>query len=492
LIASSQRPGEAETERIRQKAVHWLVKAADVAAAAAASVEAARHLRSAIDLAERNRLPDLYQRLGELSESGERTVEAYQTALRLCREQGRSAVQQLQILAGLLAIYMRMQGSVANRLTEAQMHDLRKDARAVAGQVDDERTLALYRAADAFFPFWIIPGGRTPTPEEVKDAKASAEAALDTARRLGDVNLQSMALDALGSSEQLVHGWRRARDYARERLVFGERLNLPERMDAHSMVSWASALLGDLDEADRISAAGLSHVMRGQVPAWTLHLVSWRVYVLTLIGRWDDALAMAERARQLWIETGRHSAGYALRGFMAAIDVARARQDQRLLDLYTDAHDEITAAFPEGGQFRRWLGYGGPDLAPIEEAVLRFRTWPFTQIERLERGLSCLLDYDRLPDLAVAERIINFSRGEFPLLDAQALRLMGRTRRDSGSLHKAIDLFARSGAEPYVARVRCERALITGDRGEMDAGLAVLQRLGDLQQLSRFERLQVG
>src|SRR6202035_85880 len=55
---------------------------------------------------------------------------------------------------------------------------------------------------------------------------------------------------------------------------------------------WNSALLGDLDEADRVSSQGLAQIQPGQVPAWTLHLVVWRTYTLTLLGRW------ARRARE--------------------------------------------------------------------------------------------------------------------------------------------------------------------------------------------------
>jgi len=493
MIATAQRPGAEETKRIREQAVKWLSHAADVATAAAASIEAARHLRSAIELAESNSLPDLYQRLGELSESGERVVDAYQTALRLCREQGRPAVQQLQILAGLLGQYMRMQGSVADRPSEKEMVELRRDAATVASRVDDAKTLAAYFAADAFFPFWISPSGRNPTGEEVAAARASAEKALVIARRIDDFNLQSLALDALSSTHQLESGgWRRSQQFAQQRLAFAERLSLPERIDAYSMVAWSAALLGDLDEADRASATGLAQVQPGQVPAWTLHLVCWRAYALTLLGRWDEALSLAERARQLWIETGRHSAGYALRGFMSAIDIARARQDEVLLDTYAAVFDEISAAFLEGTTFRRWLGYGGRDLSAVARAVELFEPGPFRQVERVERGLSCLLDFDRPPSLEIAERILSYRPGEFPVIQAQALRVVGRLNRDPSKLTEALGLLERAGAVPYAARVRCERALITGDRDEMNGGLAVFQRLGDLQQLGRFERLAVG
>jgi class 3 adenylate cyclase len=493
MIAAAQRPYEAETQRIREKAVDWLSRAADVAAAGAANLEAGRHLRSAIELAQPSRLPDLYQRLGEIVESGELSVEAYRTALRLCREQGRAPTQQLKIVAGMLTIYMRFQGSVANRLPEAAMTELRRDAGALAQHVTDERVLGAYLAAEGFFPFWVQGAGRLATDAEIAAADASAERALDIARRLDDPNLQSMVLDALAGTGQTHDDWRKSREYSRQRLMFQDRLQLSEKIDAHSMVVWSSALLGDLDEAERVSAEGLAQVQPGQVTAVTLHLVAWRTYVLTLLGRWDDALAMAQRARQLLIESGQSSAGYALRGFMAAVDVARARQDERLAELYRATHDEISGAFPEATPFRRWLGYGSTDLESCQDAVEHFLTGPGLQVERLERGMSMLLDHDRLPSTAGLLSVLTYcSKYEYPLLEAQAERALGRAQRNVTRLDRAITLFDRSGARPYAARVRCERALITGEHAEMEAGLQVLERLGDAEQVGRFERLQVG
>jgi len=493
MIATAQRPAEEETQRIRGKAVDWLSRAADVAATAAASVEGGRHLRSAIELAEPARLPDLYQRLGEMAESGEAIIEAFQTALRLCREQGRGPTQQLRILAGLLSTYMRFQGSVANRLPEDAMAELRRDARAVAAHVTDERVMAAYLAAEGFFPFWIRAADRLATDAEIAEADASAEQALSIARRLDDPNLQSMALDALAGTGQIQDDWRRSREYSRQRLAIQDRLELFEKVDAHSMVVWSSALLGELDEAERVSAEGLARVQPGQVPAVTLHLVAWRSYVLTLLGRWDESLAMAQRARQLLIESRQSSAGYALRGFMAAVDVARARQDEHLVELYGGIHDEISAAFPEGTAFRLWLGYGSADLRSCQDAVEYFLREPRFQVERLERGLSRLLDQDRLPSTAGLLSVLELChKYEYPVLEAQAERALGRAERDLGRLDRSITLLDRVGARPYAARVRCERALITADAAEMKAGLAVLEGIGDTEQILRFERLQVG
>jgi len=493
LILTAQRPGDVETERIRHKAVDWLSQAAESAAAAAATLEGSRHLQSTIELAEADRLPDLYQRLGDMAALGGLAVDAYRTALRLCREQGRPPTQELQILAGLLTNYMRFQGSVADRPSEAEMVALRLDAAAVAERVQDERTLASYLAADGFFPFWLRGLDRVPTLAEIAAAQTSAQRALEIARRLDDPNLQSMALDALSGTAEITGDWRGGLAFARDRLRFQARLSMVEKLDTYGMVAWASTLLGELDQADRVAAEGLAQVQPGQVPAPTLHVVAWRTYALTLLGRWDEALSMAERAYQLWVDLGRASTGYALQGFMAAIDVAHARQNGPLRDRYSAVHTEIMRTYPGGAHFRHWQGYGGEDLAPILRGVSDFQIGQMYRIDHLERGLGRVLDGGLVPSRSTVIPILESSRAHgLAVVEAQAERALGLADRDSQPLLRSIRLFERVGAVPYIARVRCELALITGDAAELTAGLAVLERLGDAEQVGRFERLQVG
>ena len=492
-IATSQRPNDPRTHEVRKKAVEWLTRAAEVAAAAAATVEGARHLRGAIAFAEPIRLPDLYQRLGEIGESSDVIVPAYQTALRLCREQGRPPEQELQITAGLLSIYTRSQGSVADRLSIEAMRDFRREAARLAARVTDERLLAQYMAADAFYPFWTLGTNTPPSAADLAEADAKAEKAVAIARRLDDPNLESMALDALSGTAQIRGDWQQGREFARRRLTFQDRLNMVEKVDAHSMVTWASALLGDLDEGERVSGEGLAQIQPGQVPAWTLHLVVWRIYILALLGRWDEALVMAERARQLWLESGKPSAGYSLRGFMAAIDVARAHQDDRLSETYREILDTILLAFPADSRLRGWLGYGGPDLAPIEAAVNEFVLEGGGLSERAERGLNLLLDAGRPPAADVMTRLLAFAEPRsFRPLEAQLHRGLGMVGRDVDMLTRSEAIWEKMGALPYAARLRCERALLTGDGAELEKGLAVLERLGDRLQVARYEQRQVG
>jgi hypothetical protein len=81
---------------------------------------------------------------------------------------------------------------------------------------------------------------------------------------------------------------------------------------------------------------------------------------------------------------------------------------------------------------------------------------------------------------------------ELKVLEAQLLRTQGLASTDPVDLGLALDLFEEMGAVPYAARVRCERALLTGDEAELAAGRAVLESLRDVEQLERYERLQRG
>jgi triphosphoribosyl-dephospho-CoA synthetase len=491
-IATAQRPSDPHTVEVRKEAMEWLIRATEVAAAGTATIEGSRHLRGAIEFAEPGRLPDLYQRLGEIAESSDVAVPAYLTALRLCREQGRPPEQELQVITGLLSIYTRSQGSVADRLSFDAMREFREDAARVAARVKDERLLARYMAADSFYPFWLV-GGTTPaSAADLAAAQASAEKAVTIARRIDDPNLESMALDALSGTAQIMGGWRQSREYARRRLTFQDRLGMVEKVDAHSMVSWSAAVLGDLDEADRVSAQGLAQVQPGQVPAWALHIVVWRVYALTLLGRWDEALVMAERGRQLWLEARQPASGYAIRGFVAAIDVARGRQDDRLVESYREVLDTIARAFPADSPFTPWIGYGGSDLSPMEAVVRHAAEAGQGLSERPERALNRLLDAGQpAPADQMAAVLVWAERGTLRPLEAQARRGLGLLGRDRAMLSRSLALWEEMGAMPYAARVRCELALLTGNREDLDRGLAMLERLGDRSQIGRYER-QVG
>jgi class 3 adenylate cyclase len=485
-LTSVTKAAPLDVAEIRRRAVSWLRRAADVAAAGAATAEAARHLRTAIELATPDDLPELQERLGDVS-GGDAGAEAFRSALRLCRELGRPIDQELRVLGSLLTRYTRFQGTVGNRPSGEEMERLRTEGRALVARACDEQAIASFLIADGFYPFWR---GAQATMADIAEAEASTGRGLAIADRLDDPRLRSAALDALTSCAKARGAFAQSRQFAQQRLAFEDRLDLHERLDAHTMVAWASALMGDLAEADRATASALALFQSGQVHWWGLHSAAWRAYTLTLLGRWDEALAVAEHARKVWAEGGLIPAAYCVHGFIAALDIGRARHDSPLVDRYRAVLDEILRHFAADSIFGRLRPYGREDIDTMEaEIVGGFGTIPRARQQLVERTLSLCCDLDRsLAPEAIQPIVASAAADGLRLLEAQARRALGLSLRDTGELTRALGIFEETRAVPYAARVRCERALLTQDQSELDAGMHVLEGLGDLDQLARVER----
>src|SRR5260370_42175211 len=114
---------------------------------------------------------------------------------------------------------------------------------------------------------------------------------------------------------------------------------------------------------------------------------------------------------------------------MAAIDVARAREDDRLAESYREVLDTILMAFPADSHLRKWHGYGGPDLVPIEAVVSEMaRTEGL--VERAERGLNLLLDAGQPPAADRLRELLEWAqRGSFRPLEAEPRRGLGGAGR---------------------------------------------------------------
>jgi tetratricopeptide (TPR) repeat protein len=229
-------------------------------------------------------------------------------------------------------------------------------------------------------------------------------------------------------------------------------------------------------------------VQPGQVPAWTLHLVAWRIYALNLLGRWDEALSLGERARQLWIESGKPSAGYANRGFYALVDVARARQDAALVESVADIIETITASFPKSSPNARWLGLARADLDAVTKLLESVQVDSLTQTEGIERALGFASDHGRAPAGEHLNAILEAAqRLSFRPLEAQAWRALGLLDDDAEALRRSLAIWKECAAVPSQARLQCELGILTEDQSSFDAGAAVLERLGDRDQLGRYE-----
>src|SRR5205814_3114659 len=154
---------------IRRNAVRWLVRAADSAQASAANIEAARHLRAAIELADPAELVDLYERLGDSFADAGGSIEAYRAALERTGEDDPD--RELRLVGAILTALTRMTGAVADRTTEDEMDALRARGAALLGRTSDPLGKARYHAGEGFHAFWVT-GQRPATETEIVASEA--------------------------------------------------------------------------------------------------------------------------------------------------------------------------------------------------------------------------------------------------------------------------------------------------------------------------------
>ena len=475
--------------QLRESAKTWLVKATQTALAVAASIEAREHVVAAIELASREDLPELYELSGDVELAGNPSIQNYEKALELGRAAGRPPDFLLRVLAKQLMVETRSQGSVATRRSEEQVADMRAQGRALYERANDAQARAIYLTADAFYPFWLRATDRTPTEGDIARGETSAKEAIGLARQLDDLNIQSAALDALASFSQDRGDWKEARRVARERIAMGSRLALLERVDAYAVATWDSVIMGDLAQADEISSAAMAILQPGQAPEWTLHLMAWRTVALLFYGKWDAALSAIDQGMRLWLDTGRPSAGYAQRGFLAGLIIARARRDAGHASTYASVVESIDSSFEADSRFAIVREFVRDDVAAVAAALATpsGRLGASFGYESQQMLVSICNDADVRIDQEALSRGLNSARGSNAvLLEAEILRGLGLAASDSAQLSAARAILESAQAGPYIARTRCEQAIVERDKDELDRGLAALEAIGDVVQVERY------
>ena len=484
VLYSALEPGSETTQLVRERAARWLLKAADIAVAAGATPEAVRHIRASFDFVEPGRIARLHERIGDLT-AGDSGLEEYRIALEQYEASGAPVDDQLRALAGMLMIATRWSGSLGDRPSEDWMTALRTKGRRLLARATNAHSIGRYLAADAFFPFWVQGVGEV-TPEQLAEAESNANRAIAIAHVLNNLELESIALDALAGCAQAVGDWSRARETAQQRLAVEDKLALYERIDAHSMVVWMSYLLGDLDTADRYSAQMVARLLPGQAPYPALHLYAWRALTLFTLGRWDEAVVMFWRSLDAWRDAGSHAAGYGLRGFIAGLDIGRARGDARLVSAATSAMESILARYPANSITRLWTSFVSGDAGYESDFV--FPRAGGVPAETVERRISLMCDLRLpVPDEVLAGALERAVRADgVPILEGQVRRARALAAGDGAEMSAAVAIFERLGAVPQLGRARAERGVLTGDGSETEAGLAILRKLGDANYVDRF------
>jgi hypothetical protein len=468
------------------RAVAWLSRAGEVAAAAGATIESAAHLRAAIDLAPTSRQPELFKRLGEVYGGADASVQASANAFRIGMQEGRPAAFLLACLGHQLMVMCRWFGSVAHQPSESDMRGMIDRGHALLPEVAEPAPRAEFLIAIGFMPFWVRNAGiRLPTERDLDEAKANVAEGLAIAEQLDDAALISAALDAMTSHDQTMDP-SGAREISRRRLAMAHRLPLSEHSDALNMVAWSSAMLGDLASVVESSEAGLALVQPGENPAWGMHSASWRTYAAALMGRWDHLVATVERFRRLWLEGGRPAAGYGLQGLLSATDWARGRGEDEQLQRWREMAGEIISQFDPGHPVAALSAVAEVQLDRIVDLISDPDRYP-DRLHYVEHAMAICADHAQPVPIDVLDDIIGKAEiNQMRLVEAQGRRLRGILREDAEDLERSLAAFDEMGAARYAARLRTELGQLRGDDALVQAGMRELEALGELEQLTRL------
>jgi hypothetical protein len=362
------------------------------------------------------------------------------------------------------------------------LHALVVEGDALLAGAHDTRAVATYLIARGFLPFWQAAGGRSIAvdPREPVAVKRG----LRLARRLADPLLQSAALDALAGIAQSTGDHAEARERARQRIEFEDRLDLTERLDAHAFFAWESCLVGDFAGAERTTREVVQVIEPARAPTAALHALAWRAFSQAMLGSWDDALVSAAVAEAVWTSLARPAAGYAAHGFLAAAESCAARDDEACAGHWRAVLEATCSAFPPGSFARTPLAVARRDRRRVLDAIAR----PVALVERphlIARAVSFCTDagwpvqrptLDRLEQAAVVQ-------GLRPLL-AEVRRARGMQERDASLLRAAMATALEIGQRPLVARLQLELGRLVGDAATADAGRRELDALGDRTPLT--------
>ena len=469
----------------RLRASTWLRRAAEVAAGARGMSEAVAHLRAAIELAPISDQPEIHRRMGELYGSGDRSVQAYAAAWRLGEELGRPPDFLLDNLAHQLMVTCRWFASVADQPSEHEINELITKGRGWLGDSGPQAT-ATFLIAISNIPFWLRNAAiRLPTPTDLDDAIKAAAEGLRIAEEIHDPILISAALDAMTSHTQTTQP-AAARQLSMRRVAMGSELSNDERLDALGMVAWTSALIGDLPQVLESSAAAMALIQPGQHAGFSIGCASWNAYGQALIGSWEPMVTTVDWLRARWFEAERPAASYGLQGPFSAIDWARNRGEQDLLERWGEVARGIIGQFASQHPVAALAGILDLDLDRVADIVARHTRYP-DRVHYVEHALAICADRAHPVPLTPIEEVLEAAAGSgMRVVEAQARRLRGVLRADPADLQESLRLFEDIGANRYAARARSALGRLTDDEDLRRRGDHELDDLGELDRLVRM------
>ncbi|MEO8291014.1 MAG: adenylate/guanylate cyclase domain-containing protein [Gaiellaceae bacterium] len=442
---------EAERDRLQEKALAWLRRAAELALGRYELGEAIALLQRALDLEESEQSrAELWRDIGHahaMRYEGQAFWEAMQNSLKVCKDRASCGETY-----SLLALHTAARSGMWQR---------RPDHELVTGWIDralelsEPETPTRVRALIAR-AFWI--------PKEAAEAAREAER---LAERLGDRELQSWALDALLAQAYSQHDYDEAYELARERLNLIAEISDPDHIvEAHEAAVPAFAAVAQIDEARRL-AKNAGDLSRKLSPHHELHGLSLQLEVEELAGGWERVVALTvrtERAVSANLDTPCSRNARSL--LVCAVASAVMGDEQRAAELERAAEDLGMEGYDfalESPRLRLALLRG--TLQPVGEALEAVGS------HNLSFGLARLAA--RMDALAALRDRRRVEEDAPPLLQAGgyiepfALRALGIVREDETLVGQASDRLRAMGLDWHAdqAHALMEAASLPGSRG---------------------------
>ncbi len=478
--AAADADAEAETD-LHARAVRWLLRAAEVASAGAATPEADRHLQAAIELSPIEDQADLYERLGQIWVGNDQGLRAFEKALAIGRELGLGPDQELRTMAQSMIVVSRWSGSVGLDTT-ALLERFGRLRELVEQPGLSVRSQALGSLAIGLG----APRGILSLDRSVEPDRAALDRALGLARELDDLDLISAALDSTAGTLMNDDQVDEAIRMTDQRRAFADRLSFTERLDILNMTAWLELLRGNLGVAEQAAAQARVGLGPGQASVWTMGASAWRALALQMLGRWPEALLEAGRIERDWADSEVAVPSFATHGLFCARAIARAQGDATAADHWRQQASTLIDRVEGTTRLHRLRADLDDDLPALHNGVLRNYHDYVGRMDYVELALSRLTDEAYPVDADLAAEIVAYALPRnIRIVEAAARRAAGVVRRDDQELSAALELYRAMGARPNIARVEAELGLLRGADDLVSPAVAALERIGDLEQAGR-------
>jgi tetratricopeptide (TPR) repeat protein len=326
---------------------------------------------------------------------------------------------------------------------------------------------------------------------------AAAREAVEIARRIGQADVLSAALDAEISTMQDEGRYGQIHDAMLSRLELVPRLTEDfEIQDCFAMAAWSATFVGRYREALEYSTACIER-MAGR-PAGLVHGSAWRVLARFSLGDWEGALADQSEIERIEEDDPRDlPVGYAMRAYAVAALIRELRGERDEADRYLDLVRRFAERRTRDGEPSGHVSHAMRALAHRGRLDEARALMPYVGRD----STSCQV-LEALCEVAAggggdeAARTIDLARTEAAECGLLALpfhadRLEGRLRSDPELLRRSADGFASLGAPWEEAWSRLLLAELTSDAGEARRALEVFERLGSVSEIERAQALLV-